>query len=182
MKVDLPPVDINRILYVTDLSDNARYAMAYAVSLANTYCAQIIILHVIDEAPKVDEDRLRAYIGTEDFDEIQQISKRNEEKTREVLIGKKRDHAMIREALDRFCQNLRPGTEDHEAATDEIVIKRGNAVAQILSTAKEMHCDMIVMGAHGLGALLDTMMGSTASRVVRRSKVPVLVVHLPGWD
>ena len=63
MNVDLPSVDIDRILYVTDLSDNARYAMAYAVSLANTYCAQIIILHVIDEAPKVDEDRLRPISG-----------------------------------------------------------------------------------------------------------------------
>ena len=99
-----------------------------------------------------------------------------------MLIGKKRDHIVIREALECFCQDLRPGTEDQDTATDEIVIKRGNAVAQILSTAKEMRCDMIVMGAHGLGALLDTMMGSTASRVLRRSKVPVLVVHLPGWD
>ena len=45
MNVDLPVVDIKRILYATDLSENARYAMAYAVSLANTYCAQITILH-----------------------------------------------------------------------------------------------------------------------------------------
>ena len=52
MNVDLPIVDIKRILYATDLSENARYAMAYAVSLANTYCAQITILHVIDETPE----------------------------------------------------------------------------------------------------------------------------------
>ena len=40
MNVDLPSVNVKRILYATDMSENARYAMAYAVSLANTYCAQ----------------------------------------------------------------------------------------------------------------------------------------------
>jgi len=37
----LPKVDINRLLYATDLSENARYAFAYAVSLANLYGASI---------------------------------------------------------------------------------------------------------------------------------------------
>jgi nucleotide-binding universal stress UspA family protein len=84
--------------------------------------------------------------------------------------------------LDRFCQNLRPGTSDHEAAMDETVIKRGNPVAQILATAEEKHCDLIVMGTHGRGALMDTMMGSTTSRVLRRSQTPVLSVRLPKDD
>jgi nucleotide-binding universal stress UspA family protein len=35
------------------------------------------------------------------------------------------------------------------------------------------------MGTHGHGTLADAMMGSTARRVLRRSKKPVLVVRLP---
>ena len=31
----LPKVEVNKILYATDLSENARYAFAYAVSLAD---------------------------------------------------------------------------------------------------------------------------------------------------
>jgi len=176
MNVDLTPVEIRRILYATDLSENARYAMAYAVSLANIYCAQIIILHVIDETPEFVDAHVVGYIGANQWEDIK---RRNVDEAREVLIGKKRDNAMIHEVLDRFCQNLRPGTTDHEAAMDETVIKSGNPVAQILTTAEEKRCDLIVMGTHGQGALMDTMMGSTTSRVTRRAKIPVLSVRLP---
>ena len=179
MNVDLPPVEIKRILYATDLSENARYAMAYAVSLANTYCAQIIILHVIDETPDFVDKHVVGYIGAGEWEDIK---KRNVDEARDVLIGKKRDNTVIREVLDRFCQNLRPGTNDHEAAMDETVIKSGNPVAQILTTAQEKRCDLIVMGTHGQGALMDTMMGSTTSRVTRRSAIPVLSVRLPKAD
>ncbi len=177
--VDLPSVEIKRILYATDLSENARYAMAYAVSLANTYCAQIIILHVIDETPEIVDAHVSGYIGAGDWDEIK---KRNLDEARDALIGKRRDNAMLHEVLDRFCQNLRPGSDDHEKAMDETVIKTGNPVAQILTTAEEKHCNLIVMGTHGRGALMDTMMGSTTSRVLRRSTIPVLSVRLPEED
>ena len=44
--IKLPRVDIKNILYTTDLSANARYAFAYAISLANLYRAKLTILHV----------------------------------------------------------------------------------------------------------------------------------------
>ncbi|MDJ0988849.1 MAG: universal stress protein, partial [Desulfobacterales bacterium] len=134
MNTTIPTVEIKRILYATDLSENARYAMAYAVSLANTYCAQIVILHVIDEAPDYVDAGVEGYIGA---DEWEAIKKRNLDETRKTLTGKKRDNRMVREVLERFCQNLRPGTNDHEAAMDETVIKIGSPVAQILETAEE---------------------------------------------
>ena len=105
MNVDLPAVDIKRILYATDLSENARYAMAYAVSMANAYCAQIVILHVIDETPDFVDAHVIGYIGANEWEEIK---KRNIDEAREVLIGKKRDNTMIHEVLDRFCENCVP--------------------------------------------------------------------------
>jgi len=45
-------------------------------------------------------------------------------------------------------------------------------------TADKRHCDLIVMGSHGHGGFVDALIGSTARRVVRRSKKPVLVVRL----
>ena len=176
MNTTIPTVEIKRILYATDLSENARYAMAYAVSLANTYCAQIVILHVIDEAPDYVDAGVEGYI---DADEWEAIKKRNLDETRKTLTGKRRDNRMVREVLERFCQNLRPGTNDHEAGMDETVIKIGSPVAQILETAEEKNCDLIVMGTHGRGALMDAMMGSTTNRVTRRSRIPVLSVRLP---
>lgn len=41
--------DIKKILYATDLSENARYALGYAAALANRFDAQITVLHVAEE-------------------------------------------------------------------------------------------------------------------------------------
>lgn len=173
--MSLPPVTVKKILYATDLSENARPALAYAVSLANAYGAQIVILHVIDETPEFVDNHVINYIGAEDWEAIK---RRNVSEARDILIGKKRSGDIAREVLDRFCQNLRPGTADHETAMDETVIKSGNPVTQILQTAEEKTCDLIVMGTHGRGALMDTMLGSTTSRVIRRSPVPVVAVPI----
>ncbi len=150
--------------------------MAYAVSLANSYGAQIVILHVIDETPDYVDAGVEGYIGA---DEWEAIKKRNLDETRDILIGKKRDNHMLHEVLEQFCQKLRPGTNDHEAAMDETVIKVGNPVVQILETASKKKCDLIVMGTHGRGALMDARMGSTTNRVTRRANIPVLSVRLP---
>ena len=46
--------EIKKILYATDLSENARFAFGYAASLANRYGAQIVMLHVIEEISSAD--------------------------------------------------------------------------------------------------------------------------------
>lgn len=176
MTPNLPEVRIKRILYATDLSEGARRALAYAVNLANQYCAQLVILHVVDDTPEIVDQHVVGYIDANEWEAIKQ---RNLNETREVLIGKKRGQDVIREVLDRFCSNLRPGTDDHTAAMDETIVVKGNPVHQILNVAEEKQCDLIVMGSHGQGALIDTMIGSTASRVLRRAAIPVLVVRLP---
>jgi nucleotide-binding universal stress UspA family protein len=60
-----------------------------------------------------------------------------------------------------------------------VVVKTGEAVNRILEQAQQTGCDLIVMGTHGQGKFAEALMGSTARRVVRRSRTPVLVVRLP---
>ena len=48
----------------------------------------------------------------------------------------------------------------------------------ILETAKEQNCDMIVMGARGLGKLKKAFMGSVSDHILRKAKVPVLICRL----
>ena len=62
--------------------------------------------------------------------------------------------------------------------TYDIAIEMGHAVKKILEYAAQGSYDLIVVGSHGHGTL-DTMMGDTARRIVRRSDIPVLVVRLP---
>ncbi len=50
---------------------------------------------------------------------------------------------------------------------------------EILSTAQEMGCDMIVMGTHGRSALGRVLFGSVAESVLSRATCPVMVVKRP---
>jgi nucleotide-binding universal stress UspA family protein len=161
--------EIKKILYATDLSKNARYAFAYAVSLANLYGAKIILLHVLPEVPELVDKHVIGYISSERWEEIK---KQHFQEAREALIGKRTDHIAIKKVLDQFSEHARE-------STDDVIVEQGNPVEQILKQAEEKNCDLIVMGTHGYGTLEDAMIGSTARRVVRRSIKPVLVVRLP---
>lgn len=174
--MELPKVEIKKILYATDLSENARYAFAYAASLADLYNAAITIIHVLPEIPDRLDKNIVGYISAERWEEIKS---QNVDEAREALIGKRRDHLTIKDALHQFSENVKEGHEDAGFITDDIVVVRGNPVEEILKSAEKINCDLIVMGTHGHGPLADAMMGSTARRVLRRSRKPVLVVRLP---
>ena len=169
----LPKVEIKKILYATDLSDTAFHAFAYAVSLANTYNAGITILHVLFENPDI-EARVSPYISDIQW---QEIKTRHYQEAREALIGKKRDNVAIHEVLHAFSENVKAG-QDQDFVTDEIIVEKGNPVERILTVADDRNCDLIVVGSHGHGALEEALIGSTAKKVIRRSKKPVLVVRL----
>lgn len=174
-KMILPEVKIRKILYATDLSDSARYALAYAISMANTYNAELIILHVLPEDPNMDSS-IVGHIGT---DKWKEIKKRNEQDARAALIGKKREIPIIQEVLDQFCKNVKDNIGEHHVVMDETIVEHGNPVEKIISVSQEKDCDLIVMGSYGIGGLAGVIMGSTSRRVLSLSKKPVLLVHLP---
>ena len=169
-------IEIKKILYATDLSDNSRYAFAYAASLANRYGAQLVLLHVLPELPKVDA-RVIGYIEEATWEEIKM---KNILDAKMTLTGKKRSNVAIKEALEQFCEDTKNKYKgDSLVVADEIIIKRGNPVEQIVKVAEEQNCDLIVVGRYGHGTLKDTMIGSTARRVLRRTQKALFVVRLP---
>ena len=170
----LPDIQIKKILYATDLSETAVHAFYYAVSLANMYGAGITILHVLAEFP--GEEFITNMIDTDTWQEIQ---KRHYSEARDQLIGKRRDRAALKEVLEVFTEEAKANGEDQNFDTDEVLIKRGTPAEIIVETAKELSCDLIVMGTHGHSAITDVLIGSTAKRVVRQSTIPVLVIRLP---
>lgn len=171
--MNLPNIQIKKILYATDLSETAVHAFAYAVSLANTYGAGITILHVMKGSPG------EPFISTETWKEIKE---RHYSKARETLIGKKREHVAIKDVLQTFSDQVKAGAKDQAFVTDEIMIEKGDPAQVIIKTARKRNCDLIVMGTHGHGAIADVLIGSTAKRVVRKSPIPVLVVRLSDKD
>lgn len=174
--MDLPQIKVKKILYATDLSESARYAFAYAVSLANLYGASITFLHVLAEVPELLEKGVLGYIQAERWEEIK---KQHYQEATKTLTRKKREYIPIREVLDQFREDTKASQADQDFVTDEIIVTRGNPVEEILEHTEKRNCDLIVMGTQGHGLLEDVLLGSTARRVIRRSKKPVLVVRLP---
>ena len=172
----IPNIKIENILYATDLSENARYAFAYALSLADLYGANLILLHVLPETSDLVDKNVIGYIGEEKWEAIKQNHFRE---AREALIGKRRDHVAAKAVLDQFCEDAKRAMKTSSLVADDIIVERGSPEDLIIKHAEEKHCDLIVMGTHGRRILGDARMGSTARRVVRRSKTPVLVVRLP---
>ena len=171
----LPNVEIKKILYATDLSESSVHALAYAVSLASRYEAGITVLHVLHEESN-REGIARAAISQTQLDEIK---KRHYDNAREKLIGKKRDNVEMKEVIHTFTENVKIETNNKVFLTDAILVESGNPAEKILETSEELNCDIIVMGSHGHGGFVGALIGSTARRVIRRSKKPVLVVKLP---
>jgi nucleotide-binding universal stress UspA family protein len=64
-----------------------------------------------------------------------------------------------------------------ELPTNEKMIVEGNPSSEILRIAGENNADVIVMGSIGKTGLEKFLMGSVAERVVRSSKLPVLIVR-----
>ncbi len=60
----------------------------------------------------------------------------------------------------------------------EVLLIQGPTVEKILSEAKRLEANMIIMGSHGHGSLFDLLVGSVSEGVMRKSPCPVLIV--PG--
>ena len=161
--------EINKILYSTDLSKNARHAFSYAASIANRYDAGVTILHVLEETPPTATSLVINIIGEKEWDALRS---RNE---KEVL-------AKLQSRLTKFCDEVQSELPACPFITDDIIVKIGNPVEEILQEVEDKNYDMVVMGAHGHNALANALMGSTSRRVIRRCKTPVLVVRLPEED
>ncbi|MBC8318486.1 MAG: universal stress protein [Desulfobulbaceae bacterium] len=172
--MDVPKIEFKKILYPTDLSEGSRYCFNFAASLANTYNAELTVIHVVDESLDIPKN-LSGYMTEELWDEIKQ---RDLEEARKLMIERKRDNVAIRECVGQYCKEIQSATAE-PYITYSIVVKAGNPVEVIVNEADTGDYDLLVIGRHGHGTLKDSVMGSIARRVLRRINTPTLLVPLP---
>lgn len=155
--------NIQNILYATDLSENSRKAFEYSMSLAAQYESQIVVLHVIEPVNPNTYMQISGMMGKNEWLNMQADY---ENSIIDQLGGK----------LRQFCLDMQHCTPEGMIGDDQVLLRRGTPVYEILDAAEEKGSDLIVMGTHGYGMVKDALMGGTARRVIRRSLVPVLVV------
>ncbi len=168
--------DIKKILFTTDLTQHAHHAYDYAMSVAGRYGASITILYVMEEPSHSYSNQIKDFLGEERWQGVQDS---HEEHARQILIGKRREAAMIKDALGEFTEEARKNLEEVKSVEAEVVVTSGNVVDEILSEAQSRESDLIVMGYHVRGKLGEAILGSTTRRILRRSHVPVMMVRMP---
>ncbi len=142
-------LNINRILVTTDFSKISEQAFPYAEDLARQYQAEIHLVHVLEKNPPI------LLIRTFDM-------------TTEKALEKIEEDA--RNLLNEFRNKFSADIKVKE------VLLHGNDFEEIVKYADENQIDLIVIATHGRTGLLHTLLGSVAEKVIRYSKIPVLVI------
>jgi nucleotide-binding universal stress UspA family protein len=158
--------EIKKILYATDLSPDSVYVLRYAMNSAIKHDADIIILHVFEKVDPASNVMLDLYLYQEQH---QKILAEHITETKELI--KKRLRTLRDEEL-----------KDRSELADKVIsieVCEGFPAEKILSKAEELNCDEIIMGNHSKGIIANTFLGSTAKRVLRRTRKPVHIIPLP---
>ncbi|WP_296423064.1 universal stress protein [Yoonia sp.] len=87
------------------------------------------------------------------------------------------DEGVVQDAFDRAQSQLEARAKDEPALSAKIV--KGHSGRSIIDVAIAMQADCIVIGSHKPG-LIDYLLGSTASRVVRHAPCAVHVLREPN--
>ncbi len=168
-----PIIEYQKILYATDLSEAGRAAFPYAASIARHYTADLTVFHVVK--PPEFEDYLVGYI---DENLWKEIKTRDLEEVKDILVSRKRGDASIEDKVAEFCQSTLADDEGKPYVVYDIKVSMGDPVTEIVKEARDGNYDLVVIGKHGRGPIEETVMGTTARRVLRRCNQPVMVVPL----
>ena len=157
---------IQKILYATDLSPNAVYALRYAMNSAIKHDAEIIMLHVFEHVDPASRTYLNLYI---DENQHKKIVDEHIAEAKSLI-------------MDRLRALRDKELKDYPEFSDKVIsieVCEGFPAEEILSKAQELNCDEIIMGTHSKGIIANTFLGSTAKRVLRRTRKPVFIIPLP---
>ena len=154
---------VTHILFTTDLSKNSTYALTHAASLAMATGAKLHVLHVVE--PLSDDARITLQMFMQD------------DASRKQALNSRHEHvkAVLAERQKNFWAALPEEDQHVRDQVESIELIDGYPAEVILRRAKELQCDLIVLGAHDHG-FSHTFLGSVAKRVLRRADIPTLVV------
>lgn len=81
------------------------------------------------------------------------------------------EHRTRHQTLQQLADSLRAGGVETTA-----LLLQGPTVETLLAEAERWPAALVVLGSHGHGAMYELLVGSVSEGVVRRAKVPVLLV------
>ena len=164
---------LNRILVPTNLGEPSRTAIQYGIAFARQFGAKLYLLHVLDAKD------LDAAIETERV--LETLSPDENERAAPEPTRRSKSHATPRGTTSAVYSIVQ---EEQDTRAEYLL--RGSGMAgpsdAIVACARELKCELIVMGKHNLGFVEHLLAGSVAEKVVRHAPCPVLIVQHPEHD
>ena len=140
-----------RIVVPTDFSDCAEEAWGLAQRLAAASGAELVLVHVLVEAPLFNE-------GPFTMDRVRKVY----EAARK----------WGQESLDAWMAEA-----EAKGLKARIALRTGVPYREIVDLVTDELADLVVIGTHGRGGIDRALLGSVADRVVRLAPCPVLTVR-----
>lgn len=141
-----------RVLFCTDLSENADFAFDFAVDAARRRPGcELFLLHVI---PETEAQFWKTYVY--EVEDVDNKAKRD------------LDQRIEQAYVSRLPQDVEM----------KIEFRIGKDWQEILDFAENNQIDLIVMGRQGRGSLQKALFGNVTEKVVRKALCAVLVVPL----
>jgi len=137
------------IVLATDGSENTQRAISYGIELAKLSGATVHALYVVDTPSIISEN---------------------------WTAGKETIYEIIRADGKKVVSKVKKIGEASGVEVKEVILE-GYPSNEIIDFAENNNIDLIVMGTLGKTGLEKFLMGSVAEKVVRGSKVPVMVVR-----
>lgn len=148
---------MKRLLAATDLSAPSRHAVDRAYRLAGELGCPLTLVHAI--APGIF-DGLQALLGSD---------------------APSLDQSLLADVAARLAALDADPQRSHGVRADCAVLS-GRPIDAIAGHADETDAGLLVLGARGEGFLRQLTLGSTASRLLRKTRHPVLVVKQPPHE
>jgi nucleotide-binding universal stress UspA family protein len=140
------------LLVAVDFSEASRQIIASAADLARDLSARMVLLHVVEP--------VASYVPVGAAMDVIEAA------PPPIM---QEDLKVQREHLLRLTEGL--------VNTDTVAIV-GLAADEIVIQSKEQAADFILLGSHGHSALYHLFAGSVVTGVLKRSKVPVIVIPI----
>lgn len=141
---------VKNILVPLDFSRGSEKVIEKAELYASAFNARIWLIHVTETEPE--------FIGYQSGPKYIRQGRANEIREEHVH-------------LQQIAHQLR----NRNIETEPLLLQ-GDPADLILQKARNLKCDLIIIGKHGSGGVFDVLLGSVSKQVLNKASIPVLLV------
>jgi nucleotide-binding universal stress UspA family protein len=150
---------MKKVLIAVDYDPTAQKVAETGFSMAKAMNAEVILLHVISDPVYYSSTEYSPIMGFTGFTFLNSMPLESVD--------------WLKKASQEFLNTSKRHLGDDTIKT---VVKEGDYAESILTAAKELHADIIVMGSHGRKWLEKIVMGSVTEKVLNNTSIPLFII------